>query len=167
MFEFWEDERGISQIVVIALMIGIAVAAAAAIAAFTGSLLTFHKAPNVQLTVYDDPTPVADATKAKGAFIIKDLGGDRVSYNDLVLAVYNSTGQLIYNNVVANDIGKNLTLEELTAPGYTKPGKFFEGGEEILAGNATIGGNNPGTYEVVLYYKPTMQPLIDRTITIT
>ncbi len=162
-----EDERGISQIVVIALMIGIAVAAAASIAAFTGGLLSFHKTPNVQLTAYDDPTPVSQATRVRGAFIIRDLGGDRVSYNDLVLVVYNSTGQLIYNNVVANAVGKDLTLEELNAPGYTKPGKFFEGGEEILAGNATIGGNNPGTYEVVLYYKPTMQPLLDKKIVVT
>jgi len=132
-------------------------------------LMTFEKLPNAQFDVSDDPNPIASATASSGALVIRHLGGDRISYNDLILAVYDSNKNLLYSKDLATArTDGDVTYDEITASGYTAANQFFEGGEQILASNNTLGGaNNAGSYEVVLYYKPTMQPLVDQVIVVT
>jgi len=163
--EFVKDARGISDIIVAALLIAIGLVAVAAIGAFVGGLMTFEKAPSAQFAIADAPDDV-NKTNAN-AFIIRHLGGDRIRYDDLILVVYDvDTGEQIYNKVVADDDvnnGGNISKNELKASGYSDT--FFEGGEQLVVNNNVI--STPGTYEIVLYYRATMQPLADKEVAIT
>lgn len=161
---FVRDERGISQIIVVALLIAVAVVGVAVIAAFMGGLLNFNKPPSAQFKVADHPDVVTDT--GANAFVVRHLGGDRVLFSDIILTVYDSNHNLLYSKDVKSDNGVNVTVNQLTATGYDS--NFFEGGEEIIAKNTVLGATPAaGTYEVVLYYKPTMQPMVDQNVMIS
>ena len=165
MFEgFVKDENAISQIVVVALLIAVALVGVAVIASFMGGLMTFNKMPEAQFKIADHPD-VVTATGAK-AFVVRHLGGDRINFNDIILVVYDSNKNVLFNNVVDPTDTTNFTVNQLSSPGYSD--SFFEGGEQIAASNTVLGATPAaGTYEIVLYYKPTMQPMADQEVMIS
>lgn len=158
---FVKDERAVSQIVVVALLIAVAVVGVAVIASFVGGLMSFNKPPSAQFRVSDHPD-VVTATEAN-AFVVRHLGGDRILFSDIILAVYDSDHQLLYSKDVKTASSTDVTLNQFSATGYDND--FFEGGEEIVAKNVSI--SSAGTYEIVLYYKSTMQPLVDQQVMIS
>jgi len=71
--EFQSDQRGVSPIIGVILMVAITVVMGAVIAGFAyGYLGTTSKAPNVGLSVIDDPTDQA-------SLLVKHNGGESVS----------------------------------------------------------------------------------------
>lgn len=163
---FVKDERGISQIIVVALLIAVAVVGVAVVAAFMGGLMNFEKPPSAQFKVSDHPDVVTNA--GANAFVVRHLGGDRIQLSDIILTVYDSDRNLLFNKDVATaQSDGNVTLNQFSATGYDN--NFLEGGEQIIAKAGTSGVNvsAPGTYEVVLYYKPTMQPIVDQKVMIS
>jgi len=159
---FVRDERAVSNVIVAALLLTVAIVGVAVIASFMGGVMDFKKTPIAQFKIVDDPNPVDDATATTGVIIIRHLGGDGIPYNELVLSVYASNGSVLYQGTLPNDNGINYKIED-----NTDPSDYFNGGDQIFLGNGTIGGNNAGTYEVVLYYKPTMQPIVDKKVTVS
>ncbi len=162
---FVRDERAVSNVIVTALLLIVAIVGVGVIASFMGGVMDFKKTPVAEYKIMDDPDPVADATATQGVIIIRHLGGDGIPYNELVLAVYNSKGDVLYQSgtSLSTDNGNVVNITDKTSPSTD-----FNGGDQIFLGNGTIGGsNNPGTYEVVLYYKPTMQPLVDKKVTVS
>lgn len=74
--KFLRDQRGVSPVIGVILMVAITVVMGAVVAAFAyGYLGNTPKAPNVMLTVLDDPTDSA-------SLIIKHNGGEIVSATD-------------------------------------------------------------------------------------
>ena len=72
---FHRDQRGVSPIIGVILMVAITVVMGAVIAGFAyGYLGTTSKAPNVGLSVIDDPTDQA-------SLLVKHNGGESVSAN--------------------------------------------------------------------------------------
>ena len=70
---FHKDERGVSPIIGVILMVAITVVMGAVIAGFAyGYLGTTSKAPNVGLSVIDDPTDQA-------SLLVKHNGGESIS----------------------------------------------------------------------------------------
>lgn len=114
---FVKDERGISQIVVVALLIAVAVVGVAVVAAFMGGLMNFNKPPSAQFKVVDYPDPLSANTYA---FVVRHLGGDRILFSDIILTVYDSNHTLLYSEDVATANGVNVTLDQLSATGYNK-----------------------------------------------
>lgn len=161
---FMQDERAVSDVVSKALMIGLVVVAVAVIGAFVGGIMDFKRAPMAQFRIIDDPRPISDATVDEGVIIIRHLGGDGIPYNEIVLAVYDARGYNLFQETLSDN--------PTTGAGYnvsdrTSPATEFNGGDQLFLGNGTIGGNNAGTYEVVLYSKPTMQPILSKKITVS
>ena len=73
---FQKDQRGVSPIIGVILMVAITVVMGAVIAGFAyGYLGDTTKAPNVALSVIDDPTDSV-------SFLIKHNGGESVAAND-------------------------------------------------------------------------------------
>lgn len=72
---FTKDQRGVSPIIGVILMVAITVVMGAVIAGFAyGYLGTTSKAPNVGLSVIDDPTDQA-------SLLVKHNGGESISAN--------------------------------------------------------------------------------------
>ena len=159
---FIVDSRAISGVVVAALLIMIVVVAVAVIAAFLGGLLSFQKTPSVQFGVSDSPATLGASSDA---FIVRHLGGDSVRFDDMVLVVYNASGSRIYDSVVGTDT--NIVKDQLsTTSGHSD--SFYEAGEQLIAKATVLGASPaPGTYEIVIYYKPTMEVLTDQQVSIT
>lgn len=155
-------KKGINQVLTVALLIAMAVVVSAALFSYTTGFVPTKKTPVAQFAIDDHPDVVGPGNKA---FIIRHLGGDRINFNDLILAVYDANRNLIYNKDVATANGTDVIVNQLSSPGYDN--NFFEGGEQIIANCSGVGVTTAGTYEIVLYYKPTMQPLVDRHVSIT
>lgn len=72
---FIRDQRGVSPVIGVILMVAITVVMGAVVAAFAyGYLGTTSKAPNVALSVIDDPTDQA-------SLLVKHNGGESVAAN--------------------------------------------------------------------------------------
>jgi flagellin-like protein len=77
---FHRDQRGVSPVIGVILMVAITVVMGAVIAGFTyGYLGTISKAPNVSLSVIDDPT-TSGSTAAY--LLIKHNGGESILANE-------------------------------------------------------------------------------------
>jgi len=79
--KFLRDQRGVSPVIGVILMVAITVVMGAVIAGFVyGYLGDTPKAPNVALSVIDDPTDSV-------SLILKHNGGESVAANDWKLSV--------------------------------------------------------------------------------
>ena len=73
--KFLKDERGVSPVIGVILMVAVTVVLGAVVAGFVfGYLGTTSKAPNVALSVIDDPTDQA-------SLLVKHNGGESISAN--------------------------------------------------------------------------------------
>gem|GEM_PF-3333844 len=166
---FIEDERGISNVIGAALLVVAVVLGVGALMSAMQSMTDVPEVPRAQFDISDHPDSVT-AANANG-FIVRHLGGDRINYNDLLLVVYDSNGNKIYSKIVSDAASANeVTQDQVSGAPYDT--NFFEGGEQIIAAASILDPNNDGTpdagtYEIALYYKPTMSVLVDRNVMIS
>jgi len=117
--KFLRDQRGVSPVIGVILMVAITVVMGAVIAGFVyGYLGTTSKAPNVALSVIDDPTD-------QNSLLIKHNGGELVAaagWKCSVTAGKESTSNFsIQTQTGANEISTGTTLDvtDITADGTT------------------------------------------------
>ena len=156
------DEKAVSEVMAAMLLMAVVVLAIAAVATNIFGMTNVEMAPNVRLDIMDHPDAINPAATGENAFIIRHMGGDRINYNDIIVAVYDSSGQMIYNSIVSED-PTNLTRQQMTGTAYND--NFFEGGEQIVASDGVL--NQAGTYEIAVYYKPTMTLLYKEAVMIS
>ena len=117
--KFLRDQRGVSPVIGVILMVAITVVMGAVIAGFAyGYLGTTSKAPNVALSVIDDPT---DQT----SLLIKHNGGESIGANEWKCSVTagkessaNFTSQT-ETGAVAISTGTTLDVDYITNDGTT------------------------------------------------
>ena len=117
--KFSRDERGVSPVIGVILMVAITVVMAAVIAGFVyGYIGTAVKAPNVVLSVVDDPSD-------SNSIIIKHSGGESVVASDWKCSITaskesatNFTTQT-QTGAVAISTGTVLDVTDITADGTT------------------------------------------------
>ncbi len=103
--KFLRDQRGVSPVIGVILMVAITVVLSAVVAAFAyGYVGNMEKAPNVVLTVIDDPTDSV-------SLILKDHGGDSIPSTDWSYGTASGKETAISSFSTTSD---NLT------PGYAK-----------------------------------------------
>ena len=161
---FKRDEKGLSNVIVMALLIVIGILGVAALSSImTQTTGGIEQLPRVHFDVKDHPDVVTNTNS--DAFIIRHLGGDRVNYNDLMLAVYASNGSKIYSKIITDaQTSYDVSLEQVSGGAYDN--NFFEGSEQIVA-NSTVVGHSAGTYTVTVYYKPSMTVLCEKDIMVS
>ena len=116
---FLRDQRGVSPVIGVILMVAITVVMGAVIAGFVyGYLGTTSKAPNVALSVIDDPTDSV-------SLILKHSGGESMAANEWKCSVTagkessaNFTSQTL-TGAVAISTGTTLNVTDITADGTT------------------------------------------------
>ena len=123
---FHKDQRGVSPIIGVILMVAITVVMGAVIAGFAyGYLGTTTKAPTVSLSVIDDPTDQA-------SLLVKHNGGESVSANEWKCSVTSGkestasfTSQTETGNVSVST-GTVLDVDYITNDGSTpvEPGWY-------------------------------------------
>ena len=109
---FTKDQRGVSPIIGVILMVAITVVMGAVVASFAyGYLGTTTKAPNVVLSVMDDPT---DNT----SLLLKHSGGEEIVANDwngsVTSGKESSANFTTQTQLGANAISTGTTLEVTT-----------------------------------------------------
>ena len=117
--KFLRDQRGVSPVIGVILMVAVTVVMGAVVAAYAyGYLGNNTRPPNVVLSVLDDPTD-------QDSLLIKHSGGESVSANDWKCSVTagkesstNFTSQT-ETGAVAISTGTTLDVDYITADGST------------------------------------------------
>ena len=117
--KFLRDERGVSPVIGVILMVAITVVMGAVVAGFVyGYLGDTPKAPNVALSVIDDPTDQA-------SILVKHNGGESIGANEWKASVTagkessaNFTSQT-ETGAVAISTGTTLDVDYITTNGTT------------------------------------------------
>ena len=142
--KFLRDQRGVSPVIGVILMVAITVVMGAVVAGFVyGYLGTTSKAPNVGLSVIDDPT---DQT----SLLVKHNGGESIGANEWKASVTagkessaNFTSQT-ETGAVAISTGTTLDVDYITNDGST--------------------GITPGWYHIVAVHLGSDAILIDTNV---
>jgi len=163
---FKKDERAVSNIIVAALLIGIGVLGTVGIAALVSNVSNVERPPQAQFNAEDHPDDILTGSSCNGvacAITIRDIGGDRVKLDNLLIAVYNTTTDMkVFEGVASKINNVNATIEQLTAGGHSD--LYLEGGEQIILWDSTV--STPGTYRVMLYYGPTMSAIYSKDVVV-
>ena len=116
---FLRDQRGVSPVIGVILMVAITVVMGAVVAGFAyGYLGTTSKAPNVGLSVIDDPTDQA-------SLLVKHNGGESIGTNEWKCSVTSgkeSSGNFTSQTetgAVAISTGTTLDVDYITNDGTT------------------------------------------------
>ena len=117
--KFLRDQRGVSPVIGVILMVAITVVMGAVIAGFVyGYLGDTPKAPNVALSVIDDPTD-------QNSILVKHNGGESIGANEWKASVSagkestaNFTSQTL-TGANAISTGTSLDVTDITADGTT------------------------------------------------
>ena len=117
--KFLRDERGVSPVIGVILMVAVTVVMGAVIAGFAyGYLGTTSKAPNVALSVIDDPTD-------QDSLLVKHNGGENIGANEWkcsVTAGKESSADFTSQTetgAVAISTGTTLDVDYITTNGTT------------------------------------------------
>ncbi|RLI82165.1 type IV pilin [Archaeoglobales archaeon] len=139
------DEKGVSPVIGVILMVAITVILAAVIASFVFGFSSeaFKKAPTLSLEVKLNPSDSDDV-------LITHMGGDIVEYTDLmVIAKYGTDTRADSSLVVVSNIDGSSNQ--------------FSPGESLRTDAGVIA--YVGTWEVSVIYKPTGTVLFKGTVT--
>ncbi len=121
--KFLRDQRGVSPVIGVILMVAITVVMGAVVAGFVyGYLGDTTKAPNVALSVIDDPK---DSGATTASLLIKHSGGEDIAANDWKASITagkesatDFTNQ-VQTGALAISTGTTLDVPDITADGST------------------------------------------------
>ena len=141
---FQRDQRGVSPIIGVILMVAITVVMGAVIAGFAyGYLGTTSKAPNVGLSVIDDPTDQA-------SLLVKHNGGESVSASAWKASV-----------TAGKESSADFTLQDQLGDNAISTGTTLDVGNQTVTANTTI---TTGWYHVVAVHIGSDTILLDTNV---
>ncbi|ADB57881.1 type IV pilin [Archaeoglobus profundus] len=153
----FKNEKGVSPVIGVILMVAITVILAAVIASFVfgmgGKLSTTP--PQVQLVLKDNATGLS--SEQNPVFDIEHMGGDDLIFNELVVYVYYANGTLYdtlgnYNTTVTPP---QLEGNKLLINGSALSDDILSPGEKVTAWEKDPSTNfTAGIYTVKIYHKP-------------
>jgi len=142
--KFSRDERGVSPVIGVILMVAITVVMAAVIAGFVyGYIGTAVKAPNVVLSVVDDPNDSA-------SILIKHSGGESVAASDWKCSI-----------TAGKESSSDFTIQTQTGALAISTGTTLDVTDITADGTTDIG---PGWYHVVAVHAPSDALLLDTNV---
>ncbi|GGL70249.1 type IV pilin [Halocalculus aciditolerans] len=162
-FDLNTDERGVSPVIGVILMVAITVILAAVIGAFVlnlGSNLG-QTGPSTQLSV-SDASDNFDSSNTLAE--IQHKGGDQLKASDLKVVVTPPGESAVNIDPVSAGASSNLKVVQ-TAGGSTTASSLSVGGSWYIV---ATGGSYPtsGEYNIQVVHKPSQSILIDTDVTI-
>jgi len=142
--KFLRDQRGVSPVIGVILMVAITVVMGAVVAGFVyGYLGTSTKAPNVVLSVLDDPTD-------QDSLLIKHSGGESVSADNWKCSV--TSGK---------ESSANFTSQAETGALAISTGTILDVDYITTDGSANV---TAGWYHVIAVHVPSDSILLDTNV---
>ncbi len=142
--KFLKDQRGVSPVIGVILMVAITVVMGAVVAGFAyGYLGNTPKAPNIALSVIDDPT---DNTSV----IVKHNGGENIGVNEW-------KGSL----TAGKESSADFTLQGQLGAHAISTGTTLNVGNQTVTANTTI---TPGWYHFVAVHVGSDAILLDTNL---
>ena len=142
--EFLGDERGVSPVIGVILMVAITVVMGAVIAGFAyGYLGTTSKAPNVALSVIDDPTD-------QNSLLIKHNGGESITADGWKCSV-----------TVGKESSSDFTSQTLTGAKAISTGTTLDVTDITTDGTTDIAA---GWYHIVAVHVASDAILLDTNV---
>ncbi len=143
--KFLRDQRGVSPVIGVILMVAITVVMGAVIAGFVyGYLGDTPKAPNVALSVIDDPTTTATT------LIIKHNGGETIAANDWKASI-----------IDGKESATDFTYQTDTGAKAISTGTTLVVDEDTTTGGATLSAQ---WYHVIAVHVPSDAILLDTNV---
>jgi len=166
------DERAVSPVIGVILMVAITVILAAVIASFVfgmgGKLVTTP--PQVQLVVFDDPKTdtTIPANNYSSLVRLQHRGGDPLVVSELKIILEDPSGTQYtnYTNTLPRIYGLTATSIEDTGTAPTTVNILDVGDTAYIvvqAGSTAILAN-PGTWRVQIIHIPSGQYILDTTV---
>ena len=148
----WRDEKAVSPVIGVILMVAITVILAAVIASFVFGLgaKAPKAAPQASLAIVD---AVDGGTGASDYVLIEHQGGEAIAWEDLQITIVNATGNIL--TFTEGDTNFN--------PVEASTNDFFEPGERLNVTNVNLGAE--GDYiEVKAIHIPTGQTMLSTKV---
>jgi len=138
------DQRGVSPVIGVILMVAITIVMGAVIAGFAyGYLGTTTKAPTVSLSVIDDPTDQA-------SLLVKHNGGESVGANEWKCSV-----------TLGKESSADFTLQDELGDNAISTGTTLDVGNQTVTANTTI---TTAWYHVVAVHVGSDTILLDTNV---
>ena len=143
---FLRDQRGVSPVIGVILMVAITVVMGAVVAGFTyGYLGTTTKAPNIALSVIDDPTDQV-------SLLVKHSGGESIGANEWKCAV-----------TLGKESSADFTSQGELGTNAISTGTTLDVTYQTVSANTTITGAT-GWYHVVAVHVGSDAILLDTNV---
>jgi len=158
-----KDEKGVSPVIGVILMVAITVILAAVIASFVFGLGSKgpKSAPSAQLAVSDGDDTLSATTGNQSVFKLMHNGGEAVKTSDIKVLVYNASdavvSELTFDGSWSDDEGK------LTS---TSTDDTLNPGDIVIFNEASGQQFSAGTYTIKVLHMPTNQFILDTSLTI-
>jgi len=159
--KFLRDQRGVSPVIGVILMVAITVVMGAVVAGFVyGYVGTTTKAPNVVLSVIDAPAN-------SNSLLIKHNGGESVDEDDWKLSVTldKESSTKLEQAATCEEINENTTpsteLVDLSTGTVLTVGYPMDGATGVVSTSAIASGN---WYHVVIVHAPSDSILLDTNV---
>lgn len=166
--KWFRDEKGVSPVIGVILMVAITVILAAVIASFVFGLGSKapKSAPQAQLTLSDAGDSLDSSSNTQSVFKLSHNGGEVIRLDEIKVFVYYSNGTP-YDTITYSTSSHQLKGTYLVNSSATDATSddIFEPGEIIIfAENST--DVNPGTYLVKILHIPSNQFILDGQVTV-
>jgi flagellin-like protein len=143
---FLRDQRGVSPVIGVILMVAITVVMGAVVAGFAyGYLGNTPKAPNIALSVIDDPTDQV-------SLLVKHSGGENIGANEWKCSV-----------TAGKESSADFTLQNQLGAHAISTGTTLDVGNETASANTTI---TTGWYHLVAVHVGSDAILLDTNVLI-
>ena len=181
----FDDDRGVSPVIGVILMVAITVILAAVIGAFVLNLGgDLESTPQAQLSLEDaeSSASITEGATAKDVFNIKHRGGDTLASGDYKITVTNTSGAsfTLYDGSLVSpsptydaNVGGTNSQETITLALDPDPSDFSV--SDSTSVTIQVADNSDGTveslsysgeWEVQIIHKPSESILIDKTINV-
>lgn len=162
------DNRGVSPVIGVILMVAITVILAAVIGTFVLGLGgDLQQTPQAQLNVEDasGSSPVADGVSV-GLLEINHRGGDTLQTADIRIQLTQPDGTST-TILDQGDVSTNASVDGTDNVGFNSdPGSLSVGTTTTVGITGNGGSNFAGEYEIQIIHTPSDSILVDRTVNV-
>jgi len=166
---FRKDEKAVSPVIGVILMVAITVILAAVIASFVFGLGgEVKKAPTASLTVTDATDKLESGTYSEAVLYIDHVGGDDVKLSEVTILVKDA----VTGDVLGKWVAQDLTTATAGTGGILVAqidggDAIFSAGERITISEDSDSDVDPGTrLRVQIVHDPTSQLILDTELTV-
>ncbi len=162
-----KDERGISEAATTIILVVAAVIFVTFAIAYAGNFIPHGSTPSASLVVRDDPCNVSVGPYSFDVICQTHTAGPPLLLKDLRCVVLNSTGYVVYNNIIGDDPSHFRFPDDIHTTNAKWPDKILAPGETLYAVNTTANMNkNPGIYTIEIIWVPTHTTLVKSKVDI-